>query len=97
MFRSLEKTYEEKAELNKIAQLRANRKYKYLSMAFGMGAFALLIIMIAGLDSFSSAALWAMGGCTGFMTILFLIFVGWYLYRVNYSYNKQKSQHSNKI
>ena len=94
MFRSLEKVYEEKTELNKIAQLPANRKFKYLAVGFGIIAFVLSIIMIWGLDSFSFTALIVMKGCVGLFAILFLIFVGCYLYRVYYSFYKHKSAKS---
>lgn len=91
MFRSLEKTYEEKMELNKIAQLPANRKFKYLAMAFGISTIVLLMIMILGLDSFSLIAFLVLRGCAGLLAILFMIFVGCYLYRVYYSFYKHKS------
>lgn len=91
MFRSLEKTYEEKAELNKIAQLPANRKLKYMALAFAVCGIALFIIMICGLDSFSLTAFLVLRGCAGLCGILFIIFVACYLYRVNYTYQKQKS------
>lgn len=91
MFRSLEKTYEEKAELNKIAQSRANRKLKYVALAFAIIGIALLIIMISGLDTFSLTALMVLRGCVGLCAILFMIFVAVYLYRVYYTYFKQKS------
>ena len=90
MFRSLEKTYKEKTEINKIAQLPVNRKYKYIAIVFGIIAIVLLIIMIFGLDSFSLTAFIVLRGCVGLFAILFLIFVGYYLYRVYYSFYKQK-------
>ena len=93
MFRSLEKTYEEKAALNKIAQLPANRKYKYLALAFAISVIVLLIIMILVLDSISLTAFLVLRGCAGLCAILFLIFVACYVYRVYYTYYKQKANH----
>lgn len=93
MFRSLEKIFEEKAELNKIAQYPTNRNLKYVAIVFGIIAIVLLLIMIFGLDSFSLTVFLALRGCVGLFAILFLIFVGCYLYRVYYSFYKQKSQH----
>lgn len=92
MFRSLEKIYEEKEKLNKIAQLPTNKKFKYLSIAFGISALVLLIIMILGLEIFSLTVFWVLRGCVGICAILFLIFVGYYLYRVYFTYYKQKSK-----
>lgn len=90
MFRSLAKTYEEKAELNKIAKLPVNRKLKNISLAFALCGIALLITMIVGLESFSTRTLLVLRGCVGLFAILFIIGVGFYLYRVNYAYIKQK-------
>ena len=92
MFRSLEMTYEEKAKLNKIAQLPAHRKFKYGAIGCGISVIILLIIMIFGLDSFSETALLVLRGCVGLFAILFMIFVGYYLYQVYYSYYKHYKQ-----
>lgn len=91
MFRSLEKRYEEKAEVNKIAQSPANRKLKYAALLFGVSGIILLIIMILGLETFSLTAFLVLRGCVGLFAILFVVFVAIYWYRVYYSYFKQKS------
>ena len=93
MFRSLEKTYEEKEELNKIARLRENRIYKYLALAFATAMIALLIIMLSGLDTFSLTTFLVLRGCVGLCAILFLVFVACYLLRVYGTYYKQKANH----
>lgn len=90
MFRSFEKRYEEKAALNKIAQLPTNKKFKYLAIAFGTTAVTLLIIMFLCLESFSLTTFLVLRGCVGLFAILFMIFVGCYTYRVYYIHYKQK-------
>lgn len=93
MFRSIQKQYEEKATLHKIAQTPANRNLKYIALAFAVIGIALLIVLISGLDSFSLTAFLVLRGCVGLCAILFLIFVACYLYRVYYTYYHTKSKH----
>lgn len=90
MFRSFEKSYEEKTELKKIAQQPTNRNLKYLALLFGIIVIALLIIMILGMDSFSLTVFLVLRGCAGLCAILFIIFVALYLFRVYYIFYKQK-------
>lgn len=92
MFRHLRNTYVEKAALDKIAASQANRILKYIALAFALIAIVLLMIMIIWLDSFSLTTILVLRGCVGLCAIIFIIFVAIYLYRVNYSYHKQKSK-----
>lgn len=92
MFRSAEDIYKETEEKRKIAQLPVNRRLKYISWFFGIAVIAILITLIIGIDSFSLTALLILRGCAGLCAILFLISVACYLYRINYTYYKQKSK-----
>ena len=95
MFRSFEKISKEKAERDKIAQLPANRRLKYIAWAFGICVIILLLLMIIWLDTFSVNVFLVLRGCTGLCAILFMIFVAIYLYRIHYIYFKQKSDRKN--
>ena len=96
MFRQLERIHKEKEELNKIAQLPANRKLKYLALFFISIGIALLIIMIIWFDDFSREAFLAMRGCAGLFAILFAIIVAIYIFRINSAYHKQRYNNHRK-
>ena len=69
MFHRLEKINQEKEELDKIAQLPANRKLKYLAFFFIFVGVILLLIMIIRYENLSLEALLTMRGCAGLSAI----------------------------
>lgn len=86
----LEKIYREKEEVNKIAQLPAYRKLKYLALFFGIVCFALFIIMLIWFETLSWNAILIMRGSAGLFAIFFVITIAIYLFRINTAYNKQR-------
>ena len=90
MFRRLEKINQEKEELNKIAQLPANRKLKYLALFFISIGIGLFIIMIIWYEDLSRESLLLMKGCAGLFAIFFAIVVTIYLFRINTAFHRQR-------
>ena len=90
MFRRLEKINQEKEELDKIAQLPANRKLKYLAFFFIFIGITLLLIMIIWYENLSLEALLTMRGCAGLSAIFFVIIVTIYLFRINSAHHEQR-------
>lgn len=90
MFRQIDKINKEKEELNKIAQLPANRKLKYLALFLISIGIALFLIMIIWYDDFSREALLVMRGSAGLFAIFFTIIITIYLYRINSAHHKQR-------
>ena len=88
--RQLVNINKEKEELNKIAQLPANRKLKYLALFLISIGIALFIIMIIWFDELSRETFLLMRGFAGLFAIFFAIIVTIYLYRINTTYHKQK-------
>lgn len=81
-----------KAELNRIARLPENRRFKYFAMAFGLSMIILLLITVLGLDSFSITTILILRGITGICAILFIIFVTVFLYRVYKAFFNHKNR-----
>ena len=96
MFRKLERIHKEKEELNKIAQLPANRKLKYLALFLISIGIALLIIMIIWYDELSREALLVMRGCAGLFAIFFAIIVAIYLFRINSAQHKLRYKNNQR-
>ena len=90
MFRQLEKINKEKVELNKIAQLPANRKLKYLAFFFIFIGITLLLIMIIWYEDLSCESLLTMRGCAGLSALFFVIIVTIYLFRINSAHHEQR-------
>ena len=89
-YSQFEKTCLEKEDRNKIAQLPANRKLKYLALAIISVSIVLLLVMLIWFESLSREAFLIMRGCAGLFAILFAIIVTIYLYRINKTFNKQR-------
>ena len=72
----------DKAEFDKTGRMPANRKYKYIALAWIFVGIALMLVTIIGIESFSFKTILILRGCAGVCAIFFIIFVAIYLYRV---------------
>ena len=73
---------QDKEVFDRIAQMPANRKYKYIALVFAIIGIILLIITIVGIDSFSLKTILFLRGSAAICAVFFIIFVAIYLYRV---------------
>lgn len=81
---------QDKAEFDRVARIPANRKYKYIALAFGIIGIILLFITIIGIDSFSIKTILFLRGCAGLCALFFIIFVAIFLYKVYKTLFNQK-------
>ena len=80
----------DKAEFERIGRMPANRKYKYIALAFALTGIILMFVAIIGIDSFSIKTILFLRGFAGVCAILFIIFVAIFLYRVYKTLFNQK-------
>ena len=82
----------DKAEFDKISRMPANRKYKYIALAWIFVGIALMLVTIIGIESFSFKTILILRGCAGVCAASFIIFVAIYLFRVYKTLFNQKSK-----
>ena len=80
----------DKAEFDKIGRMPANRKYKYIALAWIFVGIALMLVTIIGIESFSFKTILILRGCAGVCAVFFIIFVAIYLFRVYKTLFNQK-------
>lgn len=83
--------YDRKEELEKILNLPANKRLKYIALGFIGMAIALFMIMIIWIDDLSKETWLFMRGCAGVCAIIFSVIVTILYYRVNRTYIRQKT------
>ncbi|MCH5147660.1 MAG: hypothetical protein J1F61_06685, partial [Clostridiales bacterium] len=69
----------------------ANRKYKYIALAWIFAGIALMLVTILGIDSFSVKTILILRGCAGVCAVFFIIFVAIYLFLVYKTFFNQNS------
>ena len=82
----------DKAEFDKIGRMPANRKYKYIALAWIFVGIALILVTIIGIESFSFKTILILRGCAGVCAVFFIIFVAIYLFRVFKTLFNQKAK-----
>ena len=82
----------DKADFDKVGRIPANRKYKYIALAWIFAGIALMLVTIIGIDSFSVKTILILRGSIGVCAVFFIIFVAICLFRVYKTLFNQKSK-----
>lgn len=72
----------DKAAFERIGRIPANRKYKYIALAWSFVGIALMLVTIIGIDSFSVKTILILRGYAGVCALFFILFIAIYLFRV---------------
>lgn len=96
MRRLMDKKQQQRDELNKLYNTRANLRLKYIAIGIMAVGIAIMLAIIIWMDQISREMMLLMRGCVGICAIVFVILCGIPVYRVNSAYWQQRGNQKNR-